>query len=167
MSGGGPPVRVGHGLDVHAFAPGRKLILGGVEIASERGLAGHSDADVLSHAVCNAALGAAGLGDLGTHFPDSDPSLRGVSGAALLGCVRGKLADAGLRVCQVDATVLAQAPRLSPYTEKMSANLAKALGADPAFVNVKAVTTEKLGFVGREEGIEAQAVVVVVPAAAG
>lgn len=163
MSAAGPPVRVGHGVDVHALVKGRKLVLGGVEIEFERGLAGHSDADVLSHAVCNAALGAAGLGDLGKHFPDTDPAWKDATGAELLRHVREKLSGAGFRLCQMDATILAQAPRLGTYTEKMSANLARAFGIGPEFVNVKAVTTEKLGFVGRQEGIEAQVVVVLLP----
>ncbi len=159
-----PPFRVGHGVDVHAFAGGRKLILGGVEIPSERGLAGHSDADVITHAVCNAALGAAGLGDLGRHFPDCEPAWKDVSSLTLLARVRGLVRDAGWRVAQVDATVMAQGPRLAPHLEEMAPRLADALeiGADSA--NVKAVTTEKLGFVGRGEGIEAHAVVLLVPA---
>lgn len=161
------PFRVGQGVDVHALVPGRPLILGGVEIPFDRGLAGHSDADVLSHAVCNAALGGAGLGDLGRHFPDSDPIWKGASGAALLVKVREMLSGRGLRVRQIDATLLAQAPRIGPYTEKMSANIAEALGLPADLVNVKAVTTEKLGFVGRGEGIEAQAVVLLAGEEAG
>ena len=158
-----PPVRVGHGVDVHPFAEGRKLILGGVEIPSERGLAGHSDADVIAHALCNAALGGAGLGDLGRHFPDSDPAWKDVSGAELLARVHAKLREAGWHVAQADATIMAQSPRLAPYLEKMAANLAGALGLEENRVNVKAVTTEKLGFVGRAEGIEAHAVVTLLP----
>jgi len=161
------PFRVGQGLDVHALVPGRPLVLGGVEIPFDRGLAGHSDADVLCHAVCNAALGGAGLGDLGRHFPDTDPAWKGATGAALLSRVREKIAKRGLRVCQVDATVMAQAPRIGPYTEKMSANIADALGIAAELVNVKAVTTEKLGFVGRGEGMEAQAVVLLARDEAG
>jgi 2-C-methyl-D-erythritol 2,4-cyclodiphosphate synthase len=149
---------------VHPFAGGRKLILGGVEIPSERGLAGHSDADVITHAVCNAALGAAGLGDLGRHFPDGEPAWKDVSSLALLERVGGLVRDAGWRVAQVDATVMAQGPRLAPHLEEMAARLADALEIGPGSANVKAVTTEKLGFVGRGEGIEAHAVVLLVPA---
>jgi 2-C-methyl-D-erythritol 2,4-cyclodiphosphate synthase len=162
-----PPVRVGHGVDVHAFAPGRKLILGGIEIASERGLAGHSDADVITHAVCNAALGAAGLGDLGKHFPDRDPAWKDASSLELLGRVHALVREAGWRVAQVDATVMAQGPKLAPHLEKMSARLAGALEIGASCANVKAVTTERLGFVGRGEGIEAHAVVLLVPGGEG
>ena len=158
------PVRIGHGADVHAFAPGRKLVLGGVEIPAARGLAGHSDADVVAHAVCNAALGAAGLGDLGRHFPDSDPAWKDASSLDLLARVRERVRERTWRIAQVDATVIAQAPRLAEYLPEMAARIARALELPADCVNVKAVTTERLGFVGREEGIEAHAVALLVPA---
>ncbi len=160
----GPPVRVGHGADVHALAPGRRLVLGGVEISHGRGLVGHSDADVVSHAIGNAALGAAGLGDLGRHFPDGDPVWKGASSLDLLAQIREKVRGTGWRIAQVDATVMAQEPRLGPFVAEMTARLARALDLPEGCVNVKAVTTERLGFVGREEGIEAHAVALLVPA---
>jgi len=160
---GAPPLRVGHGADVHAFAEGRRLVLGGVAIPHPRGLAGHSDADVVSHAIGNAALGAAALGDLGRHFPDTDPAWKNVSSLDLLARVREKVRAAGWRIAQVDATVMAQAPRLGPFLPEMTARLARALDLPEGCVNVKAVTTERLGFVGREEGIEAHAVVLLAP----
>jgi len=161
---GGPPVRIGHGADVHAFAKGRRLVLGGVEIPHTRGLAGHSDADVVSHAIGNAALGAAALGDLGRHFPEGDPAWKGASSLDLLARIREKVRAAGWRIAQVDATVMAQAPRLGPFLPEMAARVARALDLPEGCVNVKAVTTERLGFVGREEGIEAHAVALLVPA---
>ncbi len=161
---GGPPVRIGHGADVHAFAKGRRLVLGGVEIPHARGLAGHSDADVVSHAIGNAALGAAALGDLGRHFPEGDPAWKGASSLDLLARIREKVRAAGWRIAQVDATVMAQAPRLGPFLPEMAARVARALDLPEGCVNVKAVTTERLGFVGREEGIEAHAVALLVPA---
>jgi 2-C-methyl-D-erythritol 2,4-cyclodiphosphate synthase len=151
-------IRIGHGFDVHAFASGRRLILGGVEIAHERGLLGHSDADVLLHAICDALLGAAGLGDIGRHFPDTDPAYQGADSRALLRHVSGLLRDNGWRVGNVDATVIAQRPKLAPHIPAMRDNIAVDLGIDAARVNVKATTTEKLGFTGREEGIAAEAV---------
>lgn len=160
---GGPPVRVGHGADVHAFAQGRRLVLGGVEIPHARGLAGYSDADVVSHAIGNAALGAAGLGDLGRHFPDTDPAWKDATSLDLLARIREKVRGAGWRIAQVDATVMAQEPRLGPFVAEMTARLARALDLPEGCVNVKAVTTERLGFVGREEGIEAHAVALLVP----
>ena len=160
---GAPPLRVGHGADVHAFAEGRRLVLGGVAIPHPRGLAGHSDADVVSHAIGNAALGAAALGDLGRHFPDTDPVWKNASSLDLLARVREKVRAAGWRIAQVDATVMAQAPRLGPFLPEMTARLARALDLPEGCVNVKAVTTERLGFVGREEGIEAHAVVLLAP----
>ena len=156
-------MRVGQGVDVHALVPGRKLILGGVEIAYERGLAGHSDADVLLHAICDALLGAAALGDIGGHFPDNDPKYKGADSRALLREVARKLVAASWRVVNVDATVVAQAPRLTPYAERMVANIASDLGIPPGAVNVKATTTERLGFAGRGEGIAAQAVALIEP----
>jgi len=154
--------RIGQGFDVHALVAGRRLVLGGVEIPFERGLEGHSDADVLIHAVIDALLGAAALGDIGRHFPDSDERYRGADSRALLREVGAKLAQARLRVCNVDATVIAQAPRLAPHIEAMVANLAADLGLSRGQVNVKATTTEMLGFTGRGEGIAAMAVALVV-----
>jgi 2-C-methyl-D-erythritol 2,4-cyclodiphosphate synthase len=151
-------MRIGQGFDVHALVAGRRLVLGGVEIAFERGLEGHSDADVLVHAVIDALLGAAALGDIGRHFPDTDPRYRDADSRALLREVGAKLAQAGLRVCNVDATVVAQAPRLAPHIDAMTSNLASDLGLARERVNVKATTTEQLGFSGRGEGIAAMAV---------
>ena len=156
-------MRVGQGFDVHAFAEGRKLVLGGVEIAHERGLAGHSDADVLIHALADALLGAAALGDIGMHFPDSDPAYKGADIRVLLREVARKLAAAGWRVVNVDATVIAQAPRLAPHIPAMVANLAADLGLASSAVSVKATTTERLGFTGRGEGIAAQAIALIEP----
>jgi 2-C-methyl-D-erythritol 2,4-cyclodiphosphate synthase len=156
-------MRIGHGYDVHAFATDRKLILGGVEIAHPRGLAGHSDADVLLHAVCDALLGAAALGDIGRHFPDSDPSYRGIDSRKLLRHVVALLDERGWRVGNVDATLIAQAPKMAPHIEAMRGNLAADLGIGIEAVNVKATTTEHLGFAGREEGIAAEAVCLILP----
>lgn len=156
--------RIGHGFDVHAFAPNRRLVLGGVEIPHERGLLGHSDADALLHAICDACLGAAALGDLGRHFPDTDPRFKDIDSRELLRRVRVSVADAGWRVLNVDATVIAQRPRLAPYVPRMCAEIAAALALDEGSVNIKATTTEKLGFTGREEGIAAEAVVMLVRA---
>ena len=151
-------MRIGQGFDAHALVAGRKLVIGGVEIPCERGLAGHSDADVLIHAVCDALLGAAGLGDIGSHFPDTDARYKDISSRKLLMKVRELLHDRGLSVVNVDATVIAQAPKLAPHITAMRANLASDLGIAPEAVNVKAKTTEKLGFVGRGEGIAAEAI---------
>jgi len=154
-------MRVGQGFDVHALVAGRRLVIGGVEIAYEKGLAGHSDADVLIHAVCDALLGAAALGDIGMHFPDSDERYRGADSRVLLREVRRLLEERRCRVVNVDATVIAQAPRLAPYAAAMRANLAADLGIAPDAVNVKAKTTERLGFVGRGEGIAAEAIALI------
>jgi 2-C-methyl-D-erythritol 2,4-cyclodiphosphate synthase len=151
-------MRIGQGFDVHAFASGRKLVLGGVEIAYDKGLAGHSDADVLLHAVCDALLGAAALGDIGRHFPDSDPRYKDADSRALLRAVAELLASAGLRVVNVDATVIAEAPRIAPHAARMVRNIAEDLRVPLSAINVKATTTEKLGFTGRGEGIAAQAI---------
>jgi 2-C-methyl-D-erythritol 2,4-cyclodiphosphate synthase len=151
-------VRIGQGFDVHALVAGRKLVIGGVEIAHDKGLLGHSDADVLLHAICDALLGAAALGDIGKHFPDSDPAFKGIDSRELLRQVAKLLADRGRRVVNVDATLIAEAPRMAPHIPKMVANIASDLGLQPHYVNVKATTTEKLGFTGRGEGIAAQAV---------
>ncbi len=152
-------MRIGQGFDVHALVAGRKLILGGVEIAYEKGLEGHSDADVLIHAICDALLGAAALGDIGRHFPDTDPVYKGADSRVLLRAVAQKLAASGFAVANVDATIIAQAPRMAPHIATMVANISADLGiARGAVVNVKATTTEHLGFTGRGEGIAAQAI---------
>jgi 2-C-methyl-D-erythritol 2,4-cyclodiphosphate synthase len=151
-------MRIGQGFDVHALVAGRKLVLGGVEIAHYKGLEGHSDADVLLHAICDALLGAAALGDIGRHFPDTDERYRGADSRALLRTVAGEVKKAGFRVANVDATIIAQAPRMAPHIPAMVANIAADLGIPPKAVNVKATTTEQLGFTGRGEGIAAQAI---------
>ncbi|MEO1765901.1 2-C-methyl-D-erythritol 2,4-cyclodiphosphate synthase [Thiobacter aerophilum] len=151
-------MRIGQGFDVHALVEGRKLILGGVEIPFPLGLEGHSDADVLLHAICDALLGAAAMGDIGRHFPDSDPQYRGIDSRRLLRQVRAVLKEQGWRVGNVDATVVAQAPRLTPYVPEMVRHIASDLEVAEDCVNVKATTTEKLGFTGRGQGIAAQAV---------
>lgn len=151
-------MRVGHGFDVHAFAPDRKLIIGGVDIPWHLGLAGHSDADVLLHAICDALLGAAAMGDIGRHFPDTDARYKGIDSRKLLREVAGKIRDAGYALVNLDATIIAQAPKMAPHIETMRANIAADLGVASAAVNVKATTTEKLGFTGRGEGIAVEAV---------
>lgn len=151
-------MRIGQGFDVHALVPGRKLVLGGVEIAHDKGLLGHSDADVLLHAICDALLGAAALGDIGRHFPDSVPKYKGIDSRELLRHVATLLRERGHRVVNLDATIIAEAPRMAPHVPKMVANIAADLGIAPGAVNVKATTTEKLGFAGRGEGIAAQAI---------
>jgi 2-C-methyl-D-erythritol 2,4-cyclodiphosphate synthase len=151
-------MRIGHGFDAHALVAGRKLVIGGVVVPHEKGLAGHSDADVLIHAVCDALLGAAGLGDIGGHFPDSDARYKDIDSRRLLREVARLLKERGLRAANVDATIIAQAPKMAPHIPTMRANLAADLGIAPDAVNVKAKTTEKLGFVGRGEGIAAEAV---------
>jgi 2-C-methyl-D-erythritol 2,4-cyclodiphosphate synthase len=154
-------VRIGHGYDVHRLVEGRRLILGGVDIPWERGLLGHSDADVLTHAVMDALLGAAGLGDIGRHFPDTDPAYAGADSLRLLAHVTALLRERGFTVGNVDATVLAQQPKLAPYIPQMRDNLARAIGADPEQVNVKATTEEGLGFTGSGEGMAAHAVALI------
>lgn len=150
--------RIGHGYDVHRLTEGRALILGGVQVPYALGLLGHSDADVLTHAVMDALLGAAGLGDIGRHFPDTDERYRGISSLLLLEHVRRLLADAGWRAGNIDATVIAQRPKLAPFLDEMRQKLAATLGISPDCVNVKATTEEGLGFSGRGEGIAAHAV---------
>jgi len=152
-------MRIGQGFDVHAFAPGRRLVIGGVAIPHEQGLEGHSDADVLLHAICDALLGAAALGDIGKHFPDSDPAYAGADSRRLLREVKQKLG--GYRIVNVDATILAQAPRMAPHVPQMIANIASDLGIAPGAVSIKATTTEHLGFIGRAEGIAAQAIALI------
>jgi 2-C-methyl-D-erythritol 2,4-cyclodiphosphate synthase len=151
-------MRVGQGFDVHQLVAGRKLVIGGVEIAHDKGLLGHSDADVLLHAICDALLGAAALGDIGKHFPDSDPKYKGIDSRQLLRHVGGLVVEKRWRVENVDATLIAEAPRMAPHIAKMVSNIAADLGIDTDRVNVKATTTEKLGFAGRGEGIAAQAI---------
>jgi 2-C-methyl-D-erythritol 2,4-cyclodiphosphate synthase len=154
-------VRIGQGYDVHPLVEGRKLIVGGVEIAYHKGLDGHSDADVLLHAICDALLGAAGLGDIGRHYPDTDAAYAGADSRALLRDVAHKLKEKKLKVINIDATILAQAPRMAPHMARMAANIAADLGIEPSAVNIKATTSEGLGFVGRLEGIAAQAVALI------
>lgn len=154
-------VRIGHGYDVHRLVEGRRLILGGVDIPWERGLLGHSDADVLTHAVMDALLGAAGLGDIGRHFPDTDPAYTGADSLRLLAHVTALLRERGFTVGNVDATVLAQRPKLAPHIPQMRDNLARAMGVDPGQVNVKATTEEGLGFTGSGEGMVAHAVALI------
>jgi 2-C-methyl-D-erythritol 2,4-cyclodiphosphate synthase len=156
-------LRIGQGFDVHALVAGRKLVIGGVDIAFAKGLAGHSDADVLVHAICDALLGAAALGDIGRHFPDTDPKYQGADSRTLLRAVAQKVREAGYDIANVDATVVAEAPKLAPYIPAMVANLAADLGLGAREVNVKAKTAEKLGALGRGEGIAAQAVALLVP----
>jgi 2-C-methyl-D-erythritol 2,4-cyclodiphosphate synthase len=156
-------MRVGQGFDVHQLVEGRRLVIGGVEIAHDRGLLGHSDADVLLHAICDALLGAAALGDIGQHFPDSDPRYKGIDSRELLRRVAGLVSEEGYTAANVDATIIAQAPRMAPHIPAMVANIAADLGIDTSCVNVKATTTEQLGFAGRGEGIAAQAVCLLLP----
>jgi len=155
-------VRVGQGLDVHQLVAGRPLWLSGIQVPYERGLDGHSDGDALLHAVTDAILGALGEGDLGRHFPSSDASLRGIASAELLERVVATMADRGYRLGNVDATIIAQAPRLSPHQPAMQRRLAELLGAEPGRVNLKVTSTDELGTIGRGEGIAAQAVVLLV-----
>ncbi len=154
-------MKIGQGYDVHPLVAGRKLVIGGVEIAYHKGLQGHSDADVLLHAICDALLGAAGLGDIGRHYPDSDPAFSEIDSRMLLRDVAKKLAALKLKVVNVDATIIAEAPRMTPHMPRMIGNIAADLGVQPAAVNIKATTTERLGFIGRGEGIAAQAIVLV------
>ena len=151
-------MRVGQGFDVHALVAGRKLIIGGVDIPYDKGLDGHSDADVLLHAVSDALLGAAALGDIGRHFPDTDPRYQGADSRVLLREVARLVTEAGYRVLNIDATIIAQAPKMAPHAQAMVANIASDLGIATQAVNVKAKTTEGLGFTGRGEGIAAEAV---------
>ena len=151
-------MRIGHGYDVHKLVEGRDLILGGVKIDHHLGLLGHSDADVLLHAVSDALLGAAGLGDIGVHFPDTDPRYKGADSAKLLEVVGEKVAAAGYRISNIDVTMIAQRPKLKPHIPQMRANIARVLQLDESRVNVKATTEEHLGFTGREEGLSCHAV---------
>ena len=151
-------MRIGHGYDVHRLVEGRDLILGGVKIPCEKGLLGHSDADVLLHAVSDALLGAAGLGDIGRHFPDTDPKYKGADSLELLRQVYRKISEKGYRVGNIDVTMIAQRPKLKDYIPQMQANIAAAVGTEPDRVNVKATTEEKLGFTGTGEGMSCHAV---------
>ncbi|MGH7963004.1 MAG: 2-C-methyl-D-erythritol 2,4-cyclodiphosphate synthase [Candidatus Binatia bacterium] len=152
-------IRIGHGVDIHRLVPGRKLILGGVEIPWDKGLLGHSDADVVCHALSNALLGAIGEGDIGRHFPDSDPRYKDAASIELLRAVMTLVKARGFYVGNADVTILAEKPKLAPYREEMQQRLAEVLEVEPAAVNLKATTAEKLGFIGREEGMMAEAVV--------
>jgi 2-C-methyl-D-erythritol 2,4-cyclodiphosphate synthase len=154
-------MRIGQGFDVHPLVLGRRLVIGGVEIQYEKGLDGHSDADVLLHAICDALLGAAGLGDIGQHYPDSNPEFKGMDSRKLLRDVAKKLATLDLEVVNIDATIIAQEPRMAPHMIRMTGNIAADLGITPAMINIKATTTENLGFLGRMEGIAAQAVALI------
>ena len=156
-----PPFRIGQGYDVHALVPGRRLVLGGVTITHPRGLLGHSDADVLLHAITDALLGAAALGDIGRHFPDTDARHRGADSRQLLRATFALLAQAGWRVGNVDATILAEQPKMAPHLPQMVANIAADLQVPASCVNIKAKTAERLGFVGRGEGIATEAVVLI------
>jgi len=154
-------MRIGQGFDAHALKPGKKLVIGGVTIPHSTGLEGHSDADVLLHAICDALIGAAALGDIGRHFPDSDPQFKGVDSRVLLRKTAALLAAHGSRVVNVDATIIAEAPRMAPHISAMVRNIAGDLGVAESSVNIKAKTTEKLGFTGRGEGIAAEVVVLI------
>ena len=151
-------MRIGHGYDVHKLVEGRKLIIGGVEIPHDLGLLGHSDADVLTHAIMDSLLGAAALGDIGGLFPDNDPKFEGADSLVLLKEVCKVIAEKGYKISNIDSTVIAQKPKMKPYIEQMRTNIAEVCGIDIDCVNVKATTEEKLGFTGREEGISAYAV---------
>ena len=155
-------MRIGQGFDVHQLVVGRKCIIGGVEIPYERGLLGHSDADVLLHAICDALLGAAALGDIGKHFPDSDARYKGIDSRTLLKHVAALINERGWKVGNIDATIIAQMPRMAPHIPAMVKNIATDLGVEAGQVNVKATTTETLGFTGRGEGIAAEAVCLLV-----
>ena len=156
-------MRIGQGFDAHALKTGRKLVLGGVTVPHDKGLEGHSDADVLLHAICDALIGAAALGDIGRHFPDSDPKYKGIDSRKLVRETAALLAKNGWRLVNLDATIIAQAPRLAPHIPAMVANIAADLGVPQSDVSVKAKTTERLGFTGRGEGIAAEAVALIAP----
>jgi 2-C-methyl-D-erythritol 2,4-cyclodiphosphate synthase len=156
-------MRIGQGFDIHVLQTGRKLVIGGVDIPYERGLAGHSDADVLLHAICDALIGAAGLGDIGTHFPDTDPRYKGADSRELLRYIGMLLGRGGHQVANVDATIIAQAPKMAPHIPRMREHIAADLGIGVDRVNVKAKTAERLGAIGRGEGIAAEAVALIEP----
>lgn len=161
------PFRIGQGWDVHALVPGRPLVVGGVTIPHGHGLLGHSDADVLLHAITDALLGAAGLGDIGRHFPDTDPVFAGADSATLLAEAARRVRAAGYRIGNVDATIVAQAPKMAPHIPAMILRIADALAIDAGCVNVKAKTSERLGYLGRGEAIAAEAVALIAAAASG
>jgi 2-C-methyl-D-erythritol 2,4-cyclodiphosphate synthase len=154
-------MRIGTGYDVHRLTSGRKLILGGVAIPFEKGLLGHSDADVLVHSICDALLGAAGLGDIGLHFPDTDPKFKDISSIKLLDKTYKMVTKKGFNLINIDSTVFAQEPKISPFREKMQQNIARAMNVNPNCINIKATTTEGLGMIGRGEGIGAMCVVLI------
>lgn len=154
-------LRIGQGYDVHKLVEGRKLIIGGVDIPHEKGLLGHSDADVLIHAIMDALLGALGLGDIGSHFPDTKEEFKDMDSRVLLRRVNDLLKNSGYTLNNMDAVIIAQSPKMAPHIEKMKENLASDLEIDPGLINIKASTTESLGFVGRKEGIQAQAIVLI------
>ena len=154
-------MRIGQGYDVHALVAGRRLVIGGVEIPYHKGLSGHSDADVLLHAICDALLGAAALGDIGSHYPDSDPQYSEVNSRELLRATAKKVVAAGFKIINIDSTIVAEAPRMAPHVARMTGNIAADLGINPAAVSVKATTTEALGYIGRGEGIAAQAIALI------
>jgi len=156
-------MRIGHGFDAHRFGDGSYVTIGGVQIEHNRGLEAHSDGDVLIHAICDALLGAAALGDIGRHFPDTDPQYRGIDSRHLLRQVRDTLLERGLRAVNLDCTLVAQAPRMLPHIQAMCSNLAQDMGVAVESVNVKATTTERMGYIGRSEGIAAHAVVLLSP----
>lgn len=158
-----PPYRVGQGYDCHALVPGRRLIIGGVTIPHAAGLLGHSDADVLLHAITDALLGAAGLGDIGRHFPDTDPRFAGADSRVLLRAAGQRVAEAGYAIGNLDSTIIAQAPKMAPHIGQMVMNVAADLGITVRQVNIKAKTNEKLGYLGREEGIAAEAIALLYP----
>jgi 2-C-methyl-D-erythritol 2,4-cyclodiphosphate synthase len=151
-------MRIGIGFDAHRFAEGRKCIIGGVEISHSKGLLGHSDADALTHAICDALLGAAGLGDIGTYFPDKDPKFKNIDSQILLKAVKDEISKLGFQIENIDSIVMAEQPKINPHRQKMKAVLSKTLGIEEERIGIKATTTEKMGFTGREEGIAAQAV---------
>ena len=153
-----PIIRIGNGYDVHRLVAGRKLILGGIDISHATGLDGHSDADVLLHALCDALLGAVGAGDIGTHFPDNDPQWKGISSLILLEQVIATCRDKGFEISNIDTIIVAQKPKLAPYLTEMKKNISQAMDIDIGQINIKATTTEQLGFAGKEEGIAAYAV---------
>ncbi|MFP5393904.1 MAG: 2-C-methyl-D-erythritol 2,4-cyclodiphosphate synthase [Gammaproteobacteria bacterium] len=161
-----PPFRIGQGYDCHALVEGRKLIVGGVTIPHKLGLFGHSDADVLLHAIIDAMLGAAGLGDIGKHFPDTDPMFAGADSRTLLREVAHRVVGTGYLIGNIDATIIAQAPKMAPHIPQMISRIAEDIGVSPQQVNIKAKTNEKLGFLGREEGMAAEAVALLVRSAA-
>lgn len=152
-------MKIGHGYDVHQLVAGRKLILGGVDVPHDKGLLGHSDADVVIHAICDAIIGALGEGDIGQHFPDSDPHFAGIESRVLLRHIAELMQQKSYKIGNVDVTIVAQAPKLAEYLTLMQNNIAEDLEASPSKINIKATTTEKLGFVGRQEGIECHSVV--------